>query len=316
MERRKLFSASNSTAGKTRRKLFSGNEGGASQNVFEGGKETKKLQCRDCGFILETAATTTDIVCPKCGSKNRFNVLSLTPTPAVDPEAVKIEVKKIEEITGKKPTPGQLKEASKSFTDRRSLFGDGEFQKEFSEPSDDFEMKLKKYSGKVLKEGEVQKLFSCTPEELEEKGFAKVDENGNTKIDNNAFLYSKLFSKLIISVTKVLDLPSIDKPKEDIIEELGHKQAIPEKGIILIKKAHRIPVEASFSEGSGDSDSWLKDSGIIGDLRLEFGGSSMGIKEFTKLLDERYDDAPENIIDILIQKGVIKIQGNQVDILK
>ena len=315
MERRKLFSASNSTAGKTRRKLFSGNEGGASQNVFEGGKETKKLQCRDCGFILETAATTTDIVCPKCGSKNRFNILSLTPTPAVDPEAVKVEVKKIEEVTGKKPTPGQLKEASKSFTDRRSLFGDSEFQKEFSEPSDDFEMKLKKYSGKVLKEGEVQKLFSCTPEELEEKGFAKIDENGNTKIDNNAFLYSKLFSKLIISVTKVLDLPSIDKPKEDIIEELEHKQAIPEKGIILIKKAHRIPIEASFSSTDED-ESWIKDSGIIGDLRLEFGGSSMGIKEFTKLLDERYDDAPENIIDILIQKGVIKIQGNQVDILK
>ena len=311
MERRKLFSASNSTAGVTRRKLFSGNEGGASQNVFEGGKDIRRIQCRDCGFIMETAAATTDLVCPKCGSKNRFNVLSLNPTSAVNPEAVKVEVKEIEEVTGKKPTPGQLKEASKSFTDRRSLFGDSEFQKEFSEPSDDFEMKLKKYSGKVLKEGEVQKLFSCTPEELEEKGFAKIDENGN----NNAFLYSKLFSKLIISVTKVLDLPSIDKPKEDIIEELEHKQAIPEKGIILIKKAHRIPIEASFSS-TDETESWIKDSGIIGDLRLEFGGSSMGIKEFTKLLDERYDDAPENIIDILIQKGVIKIQGNQVDILK
>lgn len=317
MERRKLFSASNSTAEVTRRKLFSGNEGGASQNVFEGGKETKRLQCRDCGFVLETAAVTTDIVCPKCGSKNRFNVLSLAPTPAVNPEAVKVEVKKIEEVTGEKPTPGQLKEASKSFTERKSLFGDGEFQKEFSEPSGDFEKKLKEFSGKTLGEKEVQKIFSCTPEELEEKGFAKVDEEGNTKVDENAFLYSKLFSKLIVSVTKVLDLPNIqDRPKEDIIEELAGRQTIPEKGIILIKKAHRIPVEASFSEGSGESDSWLKDSGIIGDLRLEFGGSSMGIKEFTKLLDERYDDAPENIIDILIQKGVIKIQGNQVDILK
>ena len=316
MERRKLFSASNSTAGVTRRKLFSGNEGGASQNVFEGGKDIKRIQCRDCGFIMETAAATTDLVCPKCGSKNRFNVLSLNPTSAVNPEAVKVEVKKIEEVTGKKPTPEQLKEASKSFTERRSLFGDGEFQKEFSEPSNDFEIKLKQYSGKTLGEKEIQKIFSCTPEELEEKGFAKVDESGNAKIDENAFLYSKLFSKLIISVTKVLDLPSVDKPKEDIISELEGRETLPPKGIILIKKAHRIPVEASFSENSEESESWLKDSGIIGDLRLEFGGSSMGIKEFTKLLDERYDDAPENIIDILIQKGVIKIQGNQVDILK
>ena len=316
MKRHKLFSAYNSTAGVTRRKLFSGNEGGASQNVFEGGKDIKRIQCRDCGFIMETAAATTDLVCPKCGSKNRFNVLSLNPTSAVNPEAVKVEVKKIEEVTGKKPTPEQLKEASKSFTERRSLFGDGEFQKEFSEPSNDFEIKLKQYSGKTLGEKEIQKIFSCTPEELEEKGFAKVDESGNAKIDENAFLYSILFSKLIISVTKVLDLPSVDKPKEDIISELEGRETLPPKGIILIKKAHRIPVEASFSENSEESESWLKDSGIIGDLRLEFGGSSMGIKEFTKLLDERYDDAPENIIDILIQKGVIKIQGNQVDILK
>lgn len=317
MERRKLFSASKSTAGITRRKLFSGNEGGASQNVFEGGKEIKRIQCRDCGFIIETAAVTTDIVCPKCGGKNRFNVLSLNSTPAVNPEAVEVKVKKIEEVTGQKPTPEQLKEASKSFTERRSLFGDGEFQKEFSEPTDDFEQNLKTYSGKILGEEEVQKIFSCTPDELEEKGFAKIDEEtGNVKINDSAFLCSKLFSKLIVSVTKVLDLPPIDKPKEDIIEELREKQAIPEKGIILIKKAHRIPIEASFSEGSEESESWLRDSGIIGDLRLEFGGSSMGIKEFTKLLDERYDDAPENIIDILIQRGVIKIQGNQVDILK
>ena len=323
-ERRKLFSASPVTAETTkRRKLFSTlNEGGASQNVFEGGKETHRLQCRDCGFIIETAASTTDLVCPKCGAKNRFNVLELTPTPAVNPEAVQVSVKKIEEVTGEKPTPGQLKEISgKTFSEdgRRSLFGgnDEAFQKEFSEPSNDLEKNLKLYSGKTLGEDEVQKIFSCTPEELEEKGFARVDETtGETKINDSAFLCSKLFSKLIISVTKVLDLPQIERPKEDIIEELAQKQAIPEKGIILIKKAHRIPIEASFSEATSESEGWVKDSGIIGDLKLEFGGTSMSVKDFTKLLDERYDDAPENIIDILIQKGVIKIQGNQVDIYK
>ena len=317
MERRKLFSASQTTAGK-RRKLFSTlNEGGASQNIFEGGKETKRLQCRDCGFIIETAASTTNLVCPKCGSKNRFNVLELTPTPAVNPEAVEVEIKKIEEVTGEKPTKKQLEELSGKTFSRRSLFGGDEMlQKEFSEPSNDLEKNLKLYSGKTLREKEVQKIFSCTPEDLEEKGFASInEETGETRINESAFFCSKLFSKLIVSVTKVLDLPPIERPKEDIIEELAKKQAIPEKGIILIKKAHRIPIpsEVSFSESD---ESWLRDSGIVGDLRLEFGGTSMSVKEFTKLLDERYDDAPENIIDILIKEGVIKIQGNQVDIYK
>lgn len=313
MNRRKLFSASNSSAGTKRRKLFSRNSGGASQNVFEDGKDTKKLQCRDCGFILETAAGTTDIACPKCGSRNRFNVLSLNPTPAVNPEAVKVEVNKIKAVTGKEPGKKQLEEAGKCFS-RRSLFGDDIFQKEFSEPVDDFERKLKQYSGKEIPENEVQRIFSCTAEDLEEKGFAEVC-SGNVKIYDSAFLQHKLFSKLIISVTKVLDLPPIDRPKIDIINDLEAGGTISPKGIMLIKKAHRIPVEASFSS-TEECESWLKDSGIIGDLKLEFGGSSMGVKEFTKLLDERYDDAPENIIDILIQKGVIKIQGNQVDILK
>lgn len=319
MERRKLFSSSTSTVTK-RRKLFSENEGGASQNVFEGGESLKRVQCRDCGFIIETASVTTDLVCPKCGSKNRFNVLSLNPTPAVNPEAVEVEVKKIEEVTGKKPTPEQLKEASsKSFSQRKSLFGDT-IQKEFFEPSNEFEKSLKEFSGKTLKENEVQKIFSCTPDELEEKGFARVnEETGDVKINDCAFLQSKLFSKLIISVTKVLDLPVIDKPKEEIIEDLAEKHALPEKGIILIKKAHGIPMlppEVANFSSTEENEAYLRDSGIMGDLRLEFGGSTMGVKEFTKLLDERYDDAPENIIDILINKGVIKIQGNQVDILK
>ena len=42
----------------------------------------------------------------------------------------------------------------------------------------------------------------------------------------------------------------------------------------------------------------------------------MGIKDFMKVLDERYSDAPEGIIDHLISTGVINIQGNQVSIFK
>ena len=40
------------------------------------------------------------------------------------------------------------------------------------------------------------------------------------------------------------------------------------------------------------------------------------IPTFDVMLAEKYDDAPDNIIDILIDRGVIKIQGNQVDIMK
>ena len=308
-KRRKLFSSTTTS----RRKLFSENEGGVSNNMFEGSSATKKIQCLDCGYIMETAATTTNIVCPKCGSKNRFNVLTLTPSREDVPEAVQVEVKKIEEV--KEPVVTE----EKTFT-RRSLFGeveDAEFQKEFSETSNNFEKNLKLYSGKTITEGEAEKLFSMSAENLVEKGFARVTEDDNLKINELAFLQDKLFSKLIISVTKELDLDPITESKESVIDMIKEKEMLPDKGIMIIKKAHSLPIikESEFSN-TEENEAWIKDSGIIGDLKLEFGNTSMGIKEFTKLLEDRYDDAPENIIDILIEKGVIKIQGNQVDIMK
>lgn len=297
-ERRKLFSSSVST----RRKLFSGlNEGGVTAV-----EETKKLQCKDCGYIIETVATTTDMLCPKCGAVNRFNVLELTPSPKNTPEAVQVEEKKIKEVE------------NKTFS-RRSLFGDNNeaFQKEFSEPSNKLEEKLKEFSGKTLEESEIEKTFGISTEDLIEKGFASIDENNKITIPETAFLQSKLFSKLIISVTKVLNLDPVES-KEDVIDMLESKESLDPKGIMLIKKAHSLPVvekEIEFSSTEENED-WIKDSGIISDLKIEFGNSAMGIKEFTKILEERYNDAPDNIIDILIDKGVIKIQGNQVDIMK
>lgn len=306
--KRKLFSSTN-----LRRKLFSENEGGVSNNMFEGSSATKKIQCLDCGYVMETAASTTNIVCPKCGSKNRFNVLTLTPSRNDIPEAVQVEEKKINEVKE------SLSNKEKTFT-RRSLFGElenSEFQKEFSEASNDFEKNLKLYSGKTIKENESEKLFSMSSEELVRNGFARVSEDNNIKINESAFLQNKLFSKLIVSVTKVLDLDPICSPKSDVIDMMGEKEMLPDKGIMILKKAHSIPIikESEFSN-TEENEAWIKDSGIIGDLKLEFGNTSMGIKEFTKLLEDRYDDAPENIIDLLIEKGVIKIQGNQVDIMK
>lgn len=307
--KRKLFSSSTNV----RRKLFSENEGGVSNNMFEGSSATKKIQCLDCGYVMETAASTTNIVCPKCGSKNRFNVLTLTPSRNDVPEAVQVDEKKIKEV--KEPISSE----EKTFT-RRSLFGElenSEFQKEFSKASNNFEKNLKLYSGKTIKEGESEKLFSMSSEDMIKNGFARVNEDNSIKINESAFLQNKLFSKLIVSVTKVLDLNPICEPKSDIIDMMEEKEMLPSKGIMILKKAHSIPMikESEFSN-TEESEAWIKDSGIIGDLKLEFGNTSMGIKEFTKLLEDRYDDAPENIIDLLIEKGVIKIQGNQVDIMK
>ena len=280
MERRKLFSSPTPI----RRKLFSE-------------VTLKTVQCMDCGYTMETASNTTDLACPKCGG-TRFNVLSTSVSPENTPEPVVEETKEFS---------------------RRSLFGD-EIQKEFSEPSNNLEEKLKEYSGKTLNDEEVQKEFSMTSDELIEKGFAMTTEEG-IKIYETAYLQSKVFSRLIISMTKILDLdPAVNiEPKESILESMSEK--VSPKCIMLLRKAHNLPPkEIIMSESESDSENnvsdWAKDSGICNDLRLEFGGSEMGIKDFMKVLDERYSDAPEGIIDHLISTGVINIQGNQVSIFK
>lgn len=285
MERRKLFSSSVST----RRKLFSE-------------VALKTVQCMDCGYIMETASGTTNLACPKCGG-DRFNVLSIPVSPESTPEPVIVE---------------KQKEEVKEFS-RRSLFGD-EIQKEFSEPSSSLEEKLKEYSGKTLSDDAVQKEFSMTSDELVEKGFAMITEEG-IKISETAYFQSKVFSRLIISMTKILDLdPAVNiEPKESIIESMSEK--VSPKCIMLLRKAHNLPpkeviMSDSESKKEDNISDWAKDSGICNDLRLEFGGSEMGIKDFMKVLDERYSDAPEGIIDHLISTGVINIQGNQVSIFK
>ena len=107
------------------------------------------------------------------------------------------------------------------------------------------------------------------------------------------------------------DIVSGNVPKADIIEQLDAHSRIPEKGIILLKKAHGlIPREGQFC----DSSSWLEDSSIIPDLCYEYGNKSFGVKQFIDILRNRYPDAPENIIDILVEKGVIFLDGSQVTI--
>lgn len=298
-ERRKLFSSS--TTPPVRRKLFTDNNV-SSPTIEEKGTKEKNLRtviCLDCGYVTTTDKTTTHLFCPKCGG-HRFNVIS----KMTNPEPIK-----------EKAVRRSLFKKSKE--EAAGIVNEEEGQKEFSEPSNEFEKKLKVYSGKILSGDEVDRLFSDTGnnvEDLIQKGFAEVTEDNKVKIYDTAYLQSKLFSKLIISVTKILDLDPIDKPKREIIEELAEKRCMEPKSIMLIKKAHSIsPIirESGFSE----TDEWIKDSGIQNDLHLEFGDSQMDLQKFKDILAERYDDAPEDIIDKLKENNIIKVYGDQVEIL-
>lgn len=245
--RRSLFSEASSI----RRKLFS-----------ESGESLKSVICNDCGYKFETSAGTTRLLCPKCGGK-RFNVERRFFSPEGTPDMI----------------PGS---SEKSFSEKKiSLFSEKSeeerFQRTFSETSDPFELRLKKYSGTTLNTNDCERIFGISANEMEQRGFAEV--SGNTmSIPKDAFLQSRLFSKLIISVTKIMDLdPEITcshSPMEEGISKLENIGGLNPKGIILIKKAHGVPVEGPT------------------------------------------DMAPHEMFDELERRGIIKISGDHIDIIK
>lgn len=288
IERRKLFSTT------PRKKLFSGCDD----------NQVKTVMCMDCGYKMDTAASPTHLACPKCGG-TRFEVFSIPESPEGTIEPVKVE-ESVQE---------------KNYS-RKSLFGNDIFQKEFTEPSNDFEEKLKKFSGKELTYFDCEKEFSMTPEDLVEKGYAEFSNEDSVVISDTAFLRDKVFSKLIVSMTKVLDLdPKIlEYPKESIIDNLGTSGSISPKGIILIKKAHMMsPVvsECSVQDDRPELCDWIKDSGIIGDMKIELGNKeNMGVEDLVGHLKSRYSDAPKGLLDYLVSNGVVKIHGNKVEVLK
>lgn len=302
MARLKLFSKN-----QVRRKLFSNDEGVTLRTVV----------CEDCGFELKTAQSTSSILCPKCGG-TRFNIKWETEHEPYRREIFK-EVNPLskDRILDK---------------NRRSLFisdedAEDEFQRSFSEPDNDYERNLGIYAGKRISSSFSEKLFGIPASEIEERGFGRVEGN-ELVISPNAYLQSRLFSKLIVSVTKVMDLdpkitccgtdlagPSLED-KERIIDSLSKNGSISPKGIIIIKKAHGIvPISQQDSDIVKEDCDWCKDSGILNDLKLEFGGSSQELPSFKKTLDERYPDAPSNILDLLKEHGIISMGGNKVNIL-
>lgn len=239
----------------------------------------RKVICKDCGCVLETAESTSSIICPECGGK-RFNL-------ALFPKADK-----------------------KQETETRESL--------FDIPKNEYEMNLKQFSGEVLECDEFEKIFSDKGEEMIERGYARISDNNQVSISPIAYATERLFSKITISVTKTLELdPEIMNHEvcpEEVIEGLEDRGALPEKGIMIIKKAHGImpnPNTRVFSE----EENWLEDSHICDDLRLEYPNNNcFGIEEFIKIIRERYPDAPEDIIDLLAKEGVIKLSGSQVTI--
>jgi len=289
MERRKLFSEPTSAP---RRKLFCGPEVIAAAEPKR--KFEREVVCMDCGYRMLTAEETSELFCPKCGGR-RFNVES---SMVVSNE-------------------------EKEFS-RRKLFSSSEedaelirFQREFSETLDPLELKLKEFSGKEIDYTEFEREFSdlLSDDELREYGYGDIND-GKVKIFSNAFDEARLFSTIRMTITKTLEIDpetfnraASDEGKCGIIRDLACEDRLCPKAIVMIKKAHNLPLDA-------DNNSWIHDSGICNDLGIEFGGSKQELPDFKRTIDERYPDAPDNIIDLLKKLGTIKVDGNHVEIIK
>lgn len=169
-------------------------------------------------------------------------------------------------------------------------------------PDTEAEAKLKTYSGRAISQEEFDRIFSG--DDMIPETMFSDSADGKVCISKDAYWNEKLFSKLVVSVTKILDLPPVPKDTSEAIHGLN----LPPKGILLLKKAHCVE-EPCCGE-------WAKDSGILGDLRLEFGGHHKPISEFVETIKKRYPDAPDGLMDFLKEKGIINVSGEDVEILK
>ena len=275
MERVKLFSESTPK----RYKLFSEVE--VIETAVPEVQELRKVICIDCGYETETDKDTAHLYCPVCGG-TRFETVS--------------DQKEFSENS-----------RIKLFSNEEEI--EAEFQKSFSETTDELEIKLKEFSGKSLTKQEFQKEFSdyLTEDELCEKGFGEIIED-HINISSDAFLMSRLFSSIKISITKSLEFdPSIMNcgDKREVINRLGESSNFPPKVITLLKAAHGVPMQE-------ENNAWMDDSGICKDLELEFGGETKSLSEFNTIINERYPDAPENIKNLLKERGIIEVEGDQI----
>lgn len=261
-----------SPARPTRRKLFS--------------TPTITAKCHDCGWEIITAAEDGN-VCPKCGGK-RFDII---PTSVSDKNFSQTE----------------------SPRTRRKLFGinaeeSTADERMFSEGmGSEYENLLGQWQGKEMDQDYATRIFSGV--DLIKEGHATETEEGRIRVFSMAEEMEKMFSSLKVTVIKELCLDPLPEPNPaSVIDSLGASQGLPTKTIILLKKAHGLPKEVIANETEG----WIKDSGIKQDLEHEFEGKDFGESKLKNILEERYDDAPEGLIEILKSSGVLETtpEGN------
>ena len=241
----------------------------------DGEVELRTVICADCGYRIETAESPSKVLCPRCGGK-RFNISLF-------------------------PEDREPRERKKFITD---------FDTEF-------ERNLKEHSGRQMSKVEFEKKFSDQSDYLFEKGFAKASDD-TVAISPNAYNIEKLFSKITISVTKTLELePSCVSglcPKETMLDRLKEDCCVPEKRLLILRKAHGLPPCRVLSESGESAEDWVKDSNIIPDLKNEYCNKQLGIGKFLKILQSRYPDAPDGILDILADKGTVLLSGGTVTV--
>lgn len=175
---------------------------------------------------------------------------------------------------------------------------------------------LKTFSGREVATGSVEKLFGVSADELCQRGYSE-NLGSTVKINESAYLQSKLFSKISITITKELDLdPSIccsgsRAAKDRALDFISGSPSLSPKSIMIIRRTHGLPV--SPEEGEAE---WLKDSGIIHDLPNEFGDRVFSLPEFKRILSNRYDDAPDGIMSLLeMNRTISREPGGMIKVL-
>lgn len=308
MERRKLFTAP------TRRRLFSSS---TRRKLFS----DCTFICQDCGYEVKRAPGTTNMICPNCGS-SRFNIgeektYSNHRCPVSDGKGHDEEnlfrcYDCGEEFRDPSKTPSGVV--------CPNCGGSRVVQLEDVIADDATDEIMKEYSGRSISRGALQKLFAErgiteSIDSLVNSGYASLNDEGMICFSENAWMTRKLFSELVISVTKELHLIPTEGKEEELIHGLEERGNISPKGIILIKKAHGIsPVARLAKFSDNDVDAYIKDSGIASDLKLEYSGKTIPLKEFMGILNSQYNDAPDDLLDRLVETGVVKITGSSVEI--
>ena len=163
---------------------------------------------------------------------------------------------------------------------------------------------LERVAGSTLSLDEATKVFSeCgvtgTLQDLVDSGYATITEDSEVSFSDTVDTEYRLFGKLVISVTKELELPetSLDQ-REDLIQSMS---SLSPRGKLLIMRAHQViphptdigTVTGLPHEGQDDFD------------------NTMTLQEFLDYLRTKYNDAPENLQEILCKNGIVEISGSR-----